>query len=245
MGTTFSISLPMQRIPQTVLETIENNPAFVRYTNPAVTSRISHDILRSSQKELSQKNESVKAANSQTTKTQDLTDNLSEPNVSLLLESGHQLNDAGGGPVCQDNDTTAERSTISQSSNVNVRLPPLVGLMASSNSNNTSGRTLLDDVGEKYHILVVDDSPLNRKMLSKLLKSKGHVVEEAADGQKGVDIVKRAADAGRHFDVILMDFVMPVMDGPAATRAIRDMKIKTPIFGLTGSLLRTYMSNML
>ena len=82
---------------------------------------------------------------------------------------------------------------------------------------------------------VVDDSPLNRKMLSKLLKSKGHIIEEAADGQICVDIVKQTADAGRNFDVILMDFVMPVMDGPTATRAIRAMKIRTPIFGLTGS----------
>ena len=61
MGTTFSISLPMQRIPQNVLDTIENNPAFGRYANPAVSRRISHDLLRSSQKVTSQKNASSKS----------------------------------------------------------------------------------------------------------------------------------------------------------------------------------------
>ena len=60
-------------------------------------------------------------------------------------------------------------------------------------------------------------------------------IDEAADGQIAVDKVKQTADAGRKYDVILMDFVMPVMDGPTATRTIRAMDVKSPIFGLTGS----------
>ena len=98
------------------------------------------------------------------------------------------------------------------------------------------------DDSEKCRILVVDDSPLNRKMLSKLLKSKGYNIEEAADGQIAVDKIKQEADAGRSYDVILMDFVMPVMDGPAATRAIRAMGILTPIFGLTGRLDKNHVT---
>ena len=225
MGTTFSISLPMQRIPQNVLDTIENNPAFGRYANPAVSRRISHDLLRSSQKVTSQKNASSKS-------------NSNGPNGNLLLQNGPNLTDVGGGASCQPSDkdvrALAQRSTKSLSSHSHQQSS--VGLMPSGRSICTTGRT---PDGEKYHILVVDDSPLNRKMLSKLLKSKGHDIEEAADGQKGVDIVKQEADAGRNFDVILMDFVMPVMDGPTATRAIRAMHIKTPIFGLTGRFLRT------
>ena len=45
-------------------------------------------------------------------------------------------------------------------------------------------------------------------MLSKLLKSKGHHIEEAADGQIAVDKVMKETEAGRSYDVILMDFVM-------------------------------------
>ena len=164
-----------------------------------------------------------------------------------MLQSGPSLTDAGGGTLCHDIDTsnrpTADVSTHSQPP---LQQPPSVGLLASRRSYNTLGddfnkRMITDDI-EKYRILLVEDSPLNRKMLSKLLKSKGHAIEEAADGQKGVDIVKQAADAGRNFDVILMDFVMPVMDGPTATRAIRAMHIRTPIFGLTGSLLLDHPS---
>ena len=59
-------------------------------------------------------------------------------------------------------------------------------------------------------------------------------IEEAADGQIAVDKVKQELNAGRKYDVIVMDVVMPVMDGPTATRAIRAMQLSTPIFGLTG-----------
>ena len=240
MGTTFSISLPMQRISQNALDTISNNPAFGHYANPAMNRRMSHDLVRSSQKNPSQKNLYLKPTDPQESKTRDSTDNLPP-----LLHNGPgltaSLTVAGGGAFCRDVDlditATAERSTELQTP---ISQPPSVAMIASSRSSCTSGdvstnQTILDDA-EKYHILVVDDSPLNRKMLSKLLKSKGHAIDVADNGQQGVDKVKQEADAGRNYDVILMDFVMPVMDGPTATRAIRAMRIRTPIFGLTGNL---------
>ena len=71
----------------------------------------------------------------------------------------------------------------------------------------------------KWVILVVDDSPLNRKMLMKTLRAAGHTCEEAGNGQEGVNMVQMRVDNGRAmYDVILMDFVMPVMNGPTATK---------------------------
>ena len=227
MGTTFSISLPMQRISQHALDAISRNPAFGRYANPAVSSRISHDLVRSSQKNPLQNDESSKSMKSRLSIRRYSTDNLLP-----LLQNVPGVTDAGGGPLRHDIKTdvrpTAERSPLHE--------PPSMAWMASSRSlgDELINQTILDDA-EKYHILVVDDSPLNRKMLCKLLKSRGHVIEEAADGQQCVDKVKQEADAGRNYDVILMDFVMPVMDGPTATRAIRAMDVKSPIFGLTGN----------
>ena len=218
----------MQRISQSTLDTISSNPAFGRYANPAMSRRMSHDLVRSSQNDSSQKNESSKSRYS----TDDLLPLLQ--NVPGLALAG------GGGALRRDIETdgrpTAECSPLHQPSQLHQ--PPSVSRMASSLSSRSSGDDLINLIisDEKYHILVVDDSPLNRKMLSKLLKSKGHVIEEAADGQQGVDKVKQEADAGRNYDVILMDFVMPVMDGPTATRAIRAMDVKSPIFGLTGNL---------
>jgi signal transduction histidine kinase len=91
-------------------------------------------------------------------------------------------------------------------------------------------------------LLVVDDSYLNRKLLLKLMRKDGHNCEEAEDGLAAVaqvayrmrcDIETGGQDPA--FDVILMDNVMPNMDGPTATKKIRDMGYKGIIFGVTGN----------
>ena len=92
-----------------------------------------------------------------------------------------------------------------------------------------------------YDVLIVDDSGLNRKMLSRLLRTAGYTCEEADDGLSAVEKVKSRMSREGHmtqsYDVILMDFVMPNMDGPTATVAIRGMGYTKPILGLTGNAL--------
>jgi hypothetical protein len=67
-------------------------------------------------------------------------------------------------------------------------------------------------------ILVVEDNLINQQIAEELLSAEGALVSLAADGQLGVDAVRAAAP---QFDAVLMDVQMPVMDGYAATRAIR------------------------
>ena len=81
-------------------------------------------------------------------------------------------------------------------------------------------------------LLVVDDSDLTRKMLCRMVRAKGFQVDEAEDGAVAVEKVRLGPHA---YAAILMDFVMPVMDGPTATRAIRDMGYTAPILGVTGN----------
>jgi CheY-like chemotaxis protein len=81
---------------------------------------------------------------------------------------------------------------------------------------------------------------MTRKMLVKTLKAAGHEVTEAEDGSEGVEKIKdnlRSGAGARPFDCILMDFVMPVMDGPTATKEIRALGYTAPIFGVTGNCL--------
>ncbi len=65
-------------------------------------------------------------------------------------------------------------------------------------------------------ILIVEDNPINREVLKAMLRREGHRTTEADNGQAGVEMAEQ-----RRFDVILTDISMPVMDGLAATRAIR------------------------
>jgi len=90
-------------------------------------------------------------------------------------------------------------------------------------------------VGRPLEILVVEDSPDNRLLVQVYMKGLPHRLTFADDGKAGVD--RFAAGV---FDLILMDMQMPVMDGVAATRAIRAMELErgaapVPIVALTAN----------
>ncbi|MCP5018327.1 MAG: fused response regulator/phosphatase [Ketobacter sp.] len=66
-------------------------------------------------------------------------------------------------------------------------------------------------------ILVVDDTEANRKLLAWMLEDDGHTVIEAVNGQQAVELFKESEP-----DLVLMDVMMPVMDGFEATQAIKE-----------------------
>ncbi|MGK7905580.1 MAG: AAA family ATPase [Hormoscilla sp.] len=68
----------------------------------------------------------------------------------------------------------------------------------------------------RYRILIVDDKPINRKLLIELLNPLGFELKEANNGQEAVEIFSEWEP-----DLIWMDMRMPVMDGYEATRAIK------------------------
>lgn len=92
--------------------------------------------------------------------------------------------------------------------------------------------------GQRYEfppcrILLVDDTEANRQLIQLFLKRNDLVVETATNGQEAVD----AANASV-FDVILMDMQMPVMDGYAATKILRDQGYVRPIVALTAGAMK-------
>ena len=68
-------------------------------------------------------------------------------------------------------------------------------------------------------VLLVEDNVLNLEITEYLLTHEGCSVQTAANGQEAVRIFEQSRPF--YFDTILMDVMMPVMDGYAATRAIR------------------------
>ncbi|WP_286301028.1 response regulator [Vibrio apostichopi] len=87
-------------------------------------------------------------------------------------------------------------------------------------------------------ILLVEDNRVNQKVASVMLTKGGYAFEIADNGQIAVDMYQNDSS----FDIILMDCMMPVMDGFTATREIREHEKnlglnKTPIIALTASVI--------
>jgi CheY-like chemotaxis protein len=68
------------------------------------------------------------------------------------------------------------------------------------------------------NVLVVEDEPSNREIAEIILTSAGHRVTLAADGKEALDLLH---GQGLAVDVVLMDILMPVMNGLEATEALR------------------------
>ncbi len=88
---------------------------------------------------------------------------------------------------------------------------------------------------EPMTILIVEDNPVNQLLISRLLESKVWQKQIAENGEKAVSCASETK-----FDVIFMDIQMPVMDGVAATNAIRQGEgpnRTTPIYALTANCL--------
>jgi signal transduction histidine kinase/DNA-binding NarL/FixJ family response regulator/HPt (histidine-containing phosphotransfer) domain-containing protein len=93
------------------------------------------------------------------------------------------------------------------------------------------------------NVLIVDDIETNIYVASGLLKPYGLTIESVTSGQMAIDAVR----AGKAYDIIFMDHMMPGMDGIEATKIIRSMGYTQPIVALTANAIignaETFISN--
>ncbi len=93
-----------------------------------------------------------------------------------------------------------------------------------------------DAIFKDKKVLLVDDDMRNVFALSKLLTEKGMKILKAENGEKALEIV----NSGENIDLILMDIMMPVMDGYETTRRIRAIEKfeKIPIIAVTAKAMK-------
>lgn len=93
-------------------------------------------------------------------------------------------------------------------------------------------------MGERLMILLVEDNLLNQRIVTFSLKKYNH---EVVIANNGVEAIEQFSE--KKFDVVLMDIMMPVMDGLEATTKIREFESKnnvakrTPIIALTANTM--------
>lgn len=117
------------------------------------------------------------------------------------------------------------------------------GADASGNGSQTAGFSGTDPARDDncdidgMRVLLVEDNDLNREIATELLEDKGVILTEAINGLEALKIFEGSSKGD--FDVILMDVMMPVMDGLVATSTIRELShpdAKTiPIIAMTAN----------
>jgi two-component system capsular synthesis sensor histidine kinase RcsC len=90
----------------------------------------------------------------------------------------------------------------------------------------------LTPANDDMMILVVDDHPINRRLLADQLGSLGYQCKTANDGVDALNVLSK-----NHIDIVLSDVNMPNMDGYRLTQRIRQLGLTLPVVGVTANAL--------
>ena len=94
----------------------------------------------------------------------------------------------------------------------------------------STGKAVSDN--DDMMILVVDDHPINRRLLADQLGSLGYQCKTANDGVDALNVLSK-----NHIDIVLSDVNMPNMDGYRLTQRIRQLGLTLPVIGVTANAL--------
>ncbi|XES83033.1 two-component system sensor histidine kinase RcsC [Franconibacter pulveris] len=107
---------------------------------------------------------------------------------------------------------------------INVAVPAGASALQAAASNTEQNDDMM--------ILVVDDHPINRRLLADQLGSLGYQCKTANDGVDALNVLSK-----NHIDIVLSDVNMPNMDGYRLTQRIRQLGLTLPVVGVTANAL--------
>jgi CheY-like chemotaxis protein len=84
-------------------------------------------------------------------------------------------------------------------------------------------------------VLLVEDDAHLREMIAVVLREAGHTVLEASDGLQAISVIERHQPPARHFALILLDLMLPRIDGLQLMAALAEHLGDIPIVAISGS----------
>jgi signal transduction histidine kinase len=155
-------------------------------------------------------------------------------------ELHHDEENAGGGKTDDTAATAASSANLGENSAAGGgggggAAAPAIGTESSSDQEHHHHH--------HHRVLIAEDAESSRKMLTRLLERAGHRCVPACNGHEAVLAIQRDMELvtldRRHvpIDTVLMDYEMPVLNGPDASKAIRSIGYKGIILGVTGNVL--------
>lgn len=132
---------------------------------------------------------------------------------------------------------------ILSDTNVGQTESPEIQMPISSNSSSTTKEVDQNIVLRKgFHVLLVEDDSVSIQLCSKFLRKYGCTVQVVTDGLSAISNLEKF-----RYDLVLMDIVMPNLDGATATSIVRSFDNQTPIIAMTGNIedqdLITYLQH--
>ncbi|QDV17516.1 Signal transduction histidine-protein kinase BarA [Gimesia panareensis] len=154
---------------------------------------------------------------------------LDTATILMLSSADHQI----FGDRCRDLEISAFlEKPISQSDLLDAIMTALKGPQLEQN-----GVVQISETKQSLRVLIAEDTPANQKVITAILKKRGHQCVIANNGREAVDWVRNDT-----FDAVLMDVQMPTMDGLQATKMIREYEqeaeIHVPIIAMTAYAMR-------
>jgi len=142
-----------------------------------------------------------------------------------------------GLPICKElielmHGSIEVKSVKGAGTEISIAIPFIIGTPADLPEDK---KTEQDDFALKgMRILLVEDNEMNRLVATTVLNNYGAVLYEAVNGEEAITALRNS-----HYDIVLMDVQMPVMNGLDATRLIRkEINKKIPIMALTANVIK-------